>query len=66
VEVLESDRRTKATAPEDVIEDHPVATGATTIRQTDFGITPISVAGVVKVKNELALRWGLVGRPASR
>jgi polyisoprenoid-binding protein YceI len=42
------------------------ATGATTIRQTDFGITPISVAGIVKVKNELALRWRLVGRAARR
>jgi len=38
------------------------ATGATTLLQTDFGITPISIAGVVKVKNELALRWRFVGR----
>jgi polyisoprenoid-binding protein YceI len=38
------------------------ATGATTLRQKDFGITPISKAGVVKVKDELALRWRLVGR----
>ncbi len=40
------------------------ATGATTLLQKDFGITPISIAGVVKVKNELALRWRLVGRRA--
>src|SRR3954469_11616203 len=38
------------------------ATGATTLRQKDFGIEPISKAGVVKVKDELALRWRLVGR----
>jgi len=38
------------------------ATGATTLLQKDFGITPISIAGVVKVKNELALRWRFVGR----
>ena len=40
------------------------ATGATTLLQKDFGITPISIAGVVKVKNELALSWRLVGRRA--
>lgn len=40
------------------------ATGATTLLQKDFGINPISIAGVVKVKNELALRWRFVGRPA--
>jgi polyisoprenoid-binding protein YceI len=38
------------------------ATGAATLRQTDFGIQPISKAGVVKVKDELTLRWHLVGR----
>jgi polyisoprenoid-binding protein YceI len=38
------------------------ATGATTLRQKDFGITPISIAGVVNVKDELVLSWRLVGR----
>ncbi len=38
------------------------ATGTTTLRQTDFGIQPISKAGVVNVKDELALSWRLVGR----
>ena len=42
--------------------DSVEATGTTTLRQKDFGITPIAVAGVVKVKNELVLRWRLVGR----
>jgi polyisoprenoid-binding protein YceI len=42
--------------------DSLTATGATTLRQKDFGITPISKAGVVNVKDELALRWRLVGR----
>ena len=37
------------------------ATGSTTIRQTDFGMTPISKAGVVKVKDELALSWQIRG-----
>jgi polyisoprenoid-binding protein YceI len=40
------------------------ATGATTLLQKDFGINPISIAGVVKVKNELALSWRFVGRRA--
>jgi polyisoprenoid-binding protein YceI len=42
--------------------DSMQVTGATTLRQKDFGITPISKAGVVNVKDELALRWRLVGR----
>jgi len=37
------------------------ATGSTTVRQTDFGITPISKAGVVKVKDDLALDWRIRG-----
>jgi polyisoprenoid-binding protein YceI len=38
------------------------ATGTTTLHQTDFGITPISKAGVVKVKDELTLSWRIRGR----
>jgi polyisoprenoid-binding protein YceI len=38
------------------------ASGTVTIRQTDFGIRPISKAGVVNVKDELEIRWSLVGR----
>lgn len=38
------------------------ATGTTTLKQTDFGITPISKAGVVKVKDELTLSWQIRGR----
>jgi len=37
------------------------ATGTTTLRQKDFGITPISIAGVIKVKNELPVSWRLIG-----
>jgi polyisoprenoid-binding protein YceI len=37
------------------------ATGSTKLRQTDFGITPISKAGVVKVKDELTLDWRIRG-----
>jgi polyisoprenoid-binding protein YceI len=35
------------------------ATGRTVIRQTDFGMKPVSVAGVVKVKNELTLQFDI-------
>ena len=38
------------------------ATGTTTLLQKDFGITPISIAGVIKVKNELPVTWRLIGR----
>jgi polyisoprenoid-binding protein YceI len=38
------------------------ATGTTTLQQTAFGITPISKAGVVKVKDELTLTWRIRGR----
>jgi polyisoprenoid-binding protein YceI len=40
------------------------ATGRMTIRQTDYGIDPVSVAGVVKVKNELAVEYTIVATPA--
>ena len=46
----------------DLTADALEATGHTTLRQTDFGITPISKAGVVKVKDELTLTWSLRGR----
>jgi polyisoprenoid-binding protein YceI len=46
----------------EVAPDSIRATGATTLRQKDFGITPISIGGVVNVKNELALSWRLVAR----
>ena len=45
----------------DVKGDTLEATGRTTLRQTDFGITPISKAGVVKVKDEIALEWRVKG-----
>jgi hypothetical protein len=35
-----------------------------TVRQTDYGIEPVSVAGVVKVKNELAIEYTIVATPA--
>lgn len=41
--------------------DRLTATGRTTVRQTDFGIRPISKAGVVKVKDELTIVWRLAG-----
>jgi polyisoprenoid-binding protein YceI len=39
----------------EVAGDTLVATGSLVVRHTDFGLTPVSVAGVVKVKNEIAI-----------
>jgi polyisoprenoid-binding protein YceI len=38
------------------------AAGRFVIKQTDFGITPISVGGVVKVKNELSITFTISAR----
>src|SRR5262249_21768231 len=38
------------------------ASGTLTIRQTEFGIRPISKGGVVNVKDELTIEWRLVAR----
>lgn len=38
------------------------AIGQTVIRHTDYGMKPVSVAGVVKVKNELTLEFRIVGQ----
>jgi polyisoprenoid-binding protein YceI len=38
------------------------ATGKFTIKQTDFGIKPVSVGGMVKVKDELAISFTIVAR----
>jgi polyisoprenoid-binding protein YceI len=40
------------------------AEGTTVLRQTDFGIKPVSVAGVVNVKDELGLTFHVQARPA--
>lgn len=42
------------------------AEGNAVVRQTDFGIKPVSVAGVVNVKNELGLTFRVQARPAAR
>ena len=42
--------------------DRLTATGKFVVKQTDFGITPISVGGVVKVKNELNIAFTIVAR----
>jgi polyisoprenoid-binding protein YceI len=41
----------------EVVGDALTATGSFVIRHTDFGLTPVSVAGVVKVKNEIAIDY---------
>lgn len=38
------------------------ASGSTRLRQSQFGIKPVSVAGVVKVKDELAIAFRIVAR----
>jgi hypothetical protein len=44
-----------------VVRDHGHYQGETTLRQTDFGITPVSVAGgAVKVKDELVIDFDIV------
>jgi len=40
--------------------DTLTATGTAALRHTDFGLTPISIAGVVKVRNELAVSFKVV------
>jgi polyisoprenoid-binding protein YceI len=44
--------------------DTLVATGTAPLRQSAFGIVPVSVAGVVKVKDELLAEFRFEGRPA--
>jgi polyisoprenoid-binding protein YceI len=38
------------------------AAGRLVLKQKDYGITPVSVAGVVKVKNELEISYAIVAR----
>ena len=45
-------------------DDRIEATGQLVLKQTDLGIQPVSVAGVVKVKDELGCDYKIVGRPA--
>ena len=51
------------TAPVSVKADGRLitATGRFVIKQTDFGIKPISIGGVVKVKDELAIAFSIAG-----
>jgi polyisoprenoid-binding protein YceI len=41
------------------------ATGHFTIRQTDYGIKPVSVGGVVAVKDELTITFTVIGEERS-
>jgi polyisoprenoid-binding protein YceI len=42
--------------------DSLAATGTTVLRQSDYGIKPLSVAGVVKVRNEVTVACRIVAR----
>lgn len=44
--------------------DTLTATGQAVIRQSAFGITPVSVAGVVKVRDEVAVEYKIVAKAA--
>jgi polyisoprenoid-binding protein YceI len=46
----------------EIAGDTLTATGKATLKQTDFGIEPVSVGGVVKVKNDLAIEYTIVAR----
>jgi polyisoprenoid-binding protein YceI len=46
----------------DLGPDTLVATGVTVLRHSDLGLTPISIAGVVKVKNELVVSFRIVAK----
>ena len=55
-------RPVAATVAWKVTGDSLTATGKFSIKQTDFGIKPISVGGVVKVKDELNITFTIVAR----
>jgi polyisoprenoid-binding protein YceI len=42
------------------------ASGTFELKQSDFGIKPVTVAGVVKVDDRLTVAWRLVGRASRR
>ena len=44
----------------EMTEERLTATGTLTLRHTSFGLKPISVAGVVKVKDELSVTFTIV------
>jgi polyisoprenoid-binding protein YceI len=47
----------------DLASDQLSATGKTTLRQTDFGVEPVSAGGgTVKVKDDLEINWKIVAR----
>jgi polyisoprenoid-binding protein YceI len=55
-------RPVRAAASAKIDGDTLTATGKFAIKQTEFGIKPISVGGAVKVKDELAITFTIVAR----
>jgi polyisoprenoid-binding protein YceI len=50
----------------DIAPERLTATGSLRVKQTDFGIEPVTAgAGTVRVKNELDIEFTLVARPAA-
>jgi polyisoprenoid-binding protein YceI len=63
-ELTVRDRTVPLTLPVrvEIADGRLVASGRTAFRQSAFGIKPISVAGVVKVKDELEIEFQIVAR----
>lgn len=55
-------KRLKLPLRTEIEGDTLAASGTAVLRQTDFGIRPLSVAGVVKVKDELVVTYRIVAR----
>jgi polyisoprenoid-binding protein YceI len=58
-------REVRAPVTLELADDVLEARGELEIRQKDFEISPVSVAGVVKVRNELRVRFAFRGVPVS-
>ena len=63
MEIRDHKERLDLTVRAELQGDTLVATGKAVLRQSAFGITPVSVAGVVKVKDELAVDFRFEGHP---
>jgi hypothetical protein len=46
--------------------DTLTANGRLVLRQSEYGISPVTVAGVVKVKDELTIDYAIVATRVSR
>lgn len=63
MEIRDRKERLDLTVRAELQGDALAASGKAVLRQSAFGITPVSVAGVVKVKDELAVDFRFEGHP---